>query len=186
MKTYQRSKQSVQNPVQLHTSLCKKLTHDDDTRRLRHTLGKFPTGVAVVTTIGPTGEPVGMTINSFNSISLIPALVGWSIDRKSASYQVFAEARHFGISVLNESQREIARRFAQRGADKFKDLTVEVDRPVLIPNACAWFQCRTFQRFRLGDHLMLVGKVITSEKTDAAPLIFAQGEFHNLPAARAA
>ena len=161
--------------------MCKTLQPPPAHRLLRSQLGQFPTGVAVVTAEDECGQPVGMTINSFQSISLTPALVGWCIDRRSASYPVFAQAERFAISVLHEGQRNIAEHFAKRGADKFAGLTVRTGKPLVIPSACAWFQCQTYSRFLLGDHMMLVGEVIDSDSREASPLVFAQGRFQALP-----
>lgn len=161
--------------------MCKLLTQDIDTRQLRKTLGQFPTGVAVVTTVSSEGQPYGLTINSFSSISLTPALIGWSIDRRAGSYAAFAKTERFAITILNENQEEIARRFARKGIDKFRGINHDPVNPIVIPGGSAWFQCQTFQRFLLGDHLLLVGRVLDSDVSNAQPLVFARGEFHNLP-----
>ncbi|GAB3102521.1 flavin reductase family protein [Aestuariicella hydrocarbonica] len=165
--------------------MCKTLTTQTETRSLRRRLGQYPTGVAIVTTEGRDGKPVGMTINSFHSISMVPALVGWCIDRHAASYCAFAQAEQFSITVLNEHQADVATRFAQRGADKFHGLRIEPGKPLVIPNGSAWFQCSVFNRFRLGDHLMLIGQVIDSGESQASPLVFAQGAFQSLPSLKA-
>lgn len=160
--------------------MCKVLTPDDESLNLRRALGQYPTGVAVVTASAADGSPVGMTINSFCSISLVPALIGWCIDRKSRSYGIFSTAERFTITVLSETQSEIARRFATRGSDKFRGLSCETTMPPVIPKGSAWLKCLTFQRFRLGDHLMLVGKVVESDMSNRKPLVFAQGSFTHL------
>jgi flavin reductase (DIM6/NTAB) family NADH-FMN oxidoreductase RutF len=85
-------------------SMNEKTRPNDAIRELRHALGQFTTGVAIVTALGDDAGPVGMTINSFASVSLEPALVSWCIDRRAASYETFVNARHFGITVLAENQ----------------------------------------------------------------------------------
>ena len=148
-----------------------------DKRELRDAFGRFPTGVAIATALAADGRPVGMTINSLTSISLAPALLAWSIDREAASYDAFAQAERFAISVLAETQAHLALRFATRGADKFGALRLEQDRAPVIPNACAWFQCETWQSVPLGDHTMLVGKVVELDRTASKPLLFLGGQF---------
>ncbi len=161
--------------------MCKSLEKPKETRKLRTAYGCFPTGVAIVTARTSEGLPVGMTINSFTSISLVPALIAWSIDRSAASYRHFATASSFSITVLNDAQSEIARRFATRGEDKFRDIySKDISKPITIPNGSAVFECVTHRAVALGDHLMLVGEVKHYEKTDHQPLLFVQGKFRQL------
>lgn len=160
--------------------MCRKLVPSDKTRALRDALGQFATGVAAVTTLVDGRRPVGMTINSFTSISLAPPLVAWCLDRQAASYLAFARAPRFCISMLSADQASLARRFSRRGADKFADIPVGDEAPV-IEGACAYFRCEAYKRVSLGDHLMLVGKVIDFDKRCSAPLIFARGELLPLP-----
>ncbi len=144
---------------------------------LRSTLGVFPTGVAVVTAAPAGQRPVGMTINSFQSISLQPPLVGWCIDGGAASFQAFARSSHFSISVLAASQAPIARRFATRGADKFAGVPLDGSREPLIPDAAAWLRCVLYRQIPLGDHLMLVGQVEELGSVGGDTLVFAAGRF---------
>lgn len=160
--------------------MCRTLVPRLETRALRDALGQFATGVAVVTTTADDNTPVGMTINSFTSMSMTPPLVAWCVDRRAAGYPVFAHTHHFCISVLADDQIELAKRFATPGGDKFRGIACDGSAPV-IEGACAYFRCDTDQRFLLGDHLMLVGRVIEFEKQTAMPLLFAQGRFHTLP-----
>ena len=161
-------------------AMCKPLNQDAETRQLRRTLGQYPTGVAVVSAVAANGSPVGITINSFCSISLIPALVGWCIDRKSLSYDVFSTTQAFTLTVLSETQTDVAKRFAQRGGATFDETIASEVSPPAIPNGCAWFKCKTFNRFRLGDHLMLVGNIKDSQISERTPLVFYQGIFTHL------
>lgn len=137
--------------------MCNNPRSTRDTGALRRTLGQYPTGVAVVTAVAAGGQPVGMTINSFSSISLAPPLVGWFIDQRSGSYAAFAGAEAFSLSILASGQADVARRFASRGVDKFRGLPQLVtdassDVPI-IAGACAWLHCRVYCRVTLGDHL---------------------------------
>ena len=147
---------------------------------LRGTLGQIPTGVAIVTALAENFQPVGMTINSFNSVSLTPALISWCIDNQSASYRTFSRAKSFVVTVLAEDQTELATRFATRGANKFHGIEISrTDAPV-IPNGCAWFKCETYRSILLGDHMMLVGKIVEFAKNPVQPLVFKGGQFQQL------
>ena len=152
----------------------------DEIVSLRSTLGQFPTGVAIVTALTENHQPVGMTINSFNSISLTPALVSWCIDHQAASYETFTSAANFVVTVLAEGQMELAQRFATRGTNKFRGIEVVGNDAPIIPHGCAWFKCETYRSISLGDHTMLVGKVIEFAKTPIQPLVFRGGRFQQL------
>jgi flavin reductase (DIM6/NTAB) family NADH-FMN oxidoreductase RutF len=147
---------------------------------LRGTLGQFPTGVAIVTALNESHQPVGMTISSFNSVSLTPALVSWCIDHRAASYESFANATSFAVTVLAEGQMELAQRFATRGENKFRGIEIVGNDAPIIPQGCAWFKCETYQSILLGDHTMLVGKVIQFAKNPLQPLVFRGGRFQQL------
>lgn len=147
---------------------------------LRASLGQFPTGVAIVTAIAKNAQPVGMTINSFNSVSLTPALISWCIDRQSASYRTFSRAKSFAVTVLAEDQTDLAMRFATRGANKFRGFEHHHNEAPVIPNGCAWFKCENYHSILLGDHLMLVGKIVEFAKNPIQPLVFKGGEFQQL------
>ena len=160
--------------------MCQAKTKSFTSLAYKQALAQYATGVAVATTLGAQQQPVGMTINSFCSISLQPALVSWCIDVNAHSYPAFAKADHFALSVLSEKQQALAVRFAQRGVDKFKDIPLLEGKAPIIPNACAWFYCRAMHRLILGDHLMLVGEVVDFEQRPQAPLVFAQSQFNQL------
>lgn len=154
----------------------------DVRRELRSALGRYTTGVAIVTARGADGKPVGMTINSFSSVSLAPALVAWCIDRDAASYESFVEAGRFRITVLAENQADLARRFATRGADKFLELETAGDAAPVVAGGCAWFECDRYRAIPLGDHTMLIGEVREFGRQAARPLVFSGGDFHQLQA----
>lgn len=160
----------------------------DEQRALRGALGRFPTGVAIATASSAGHQLVGMTINSLTSISLSPALIAWSIDREAASYDAFTAAKRFAVTVLAADQAELAMRFATRGVDKFRGLDIDRHGAPVIPNACAWFSCETYRLVPLGDHTMLVGRIIEYGTSASPPLVFLAGQFTHLaqPVARAA
>lgn len=146
-------------------------------RALRDAMGRFATGVTVVTTRTPEG-PAGFTANSFASVSLDPPLVLWSPARASARFQVFAEAAHFAIHVLAEDQIDLGLRFVRGGAG-FAGLDVATAPhgvPVL-PDTLARFECRRVAAHDGGDHLVIVGEVTAFTARPGAPLVFSQGTY---------
>ena len=160
--------------------MSRQFNNSDDIFSLRSTLSQFPTGVAIVTALAENHLPAGMTVNSLNSVSLTPALVSWCIDHHSASYRTFAETARFAVTVLAADQVELAKRFATRGANKFQDIDISGNEAPIIPQGCAWFKCETYQSIALGDHTMLVGKVIEFAKNPVPPLVFSGGQFQQL------
>ncbi|MCS3804469.1 flavin reductase (DIM6/NTAB) family NADH-FMN oxidoreductase RutF [Chromobacterium alkanivorans] len=150
-----------------------------DARALRRALGNFATGVTVVTASSPDGERAGVTANSFNSVSLDPPLVLWSLDKRSASNAVFDQAGHFVVHVLAADQIELSNRFARAAADKFAGLTPETGRggAPLLDGCAARFHCRLHQRLDGGDHWILLGLVEAFDDGGAAPLLYHQGMY---------
>ena len=143
----------------------------------RDALGRFATGVTVVTTMTDTG-PLGMTVNSFASVSLDPPLVLWSPAKASERFPFFANAKHYAIHVLADDQAEICQRFALDG-DRFEQLDwtpCEVGRP-LIQGCLARFECDTAAVHDGGDHQIIVGRVTKATTRAGRPLLFARGKF---------
>lgn len=149
-----------------------------DTRELRCALGRFATGVAIATTRGVEG-PVGLTINSFSSVSLTPPLVLWSLRNDASSLRHFLEAKHYAINVLSVSQRELANRFASKEADKFKGVQQRAGASgvPLLSSCIAQFECRLTKSISCGDHYVLVGEVESAWHRDDQPLIFSSGAY---------
>ena len=146
-------------------------------RPLREALGRFATGVCVVTTMTPDG-PMGFTANSFASLSLDPALVLWSPAKSALRYAVFAGARHFAIHVLRADQQDMMHRFVRRGAG-FGGLAQEVTTegiPV-IPGTLARFDCAQAATHDGGDHLIVVGRVLRAATGPGEPLVFSAGRY---------
>lgn len=148
----------------------------DDTRAFRDALGQFATGVAVIATQTEDG-PVGMTVNSFASVSLDPALVLWSIAKDSNRYDVFATAKHVSINILKSDQGALAGTFA-KNADAFSEENSETvnGRPV-IKDALAVFECTLHTAIEGGDHTILLSQVDHVTLGSGAPLVFHQGKF---------
>ncbi len=145
----------------------------------RRALGCFATGVGVVTAIDRNGEKVGITINSFNSVSLDPPLILWSIAEESSSFATFVEAEHFALNVLAVHQRDVCQRFSVAGANQFDGLDCNegIAGVPILPDYSAVFECRTEHRYDGGDHVILVGRVLNVEDRKTDPLIFYRGRF---------
>lgn len=150
-----------------------------DPKDLRHALGTFATGVTIVTTRAEDGSPIGITANSFNSVSLDPPMVLWSLARNARSLPVFERAKHWNVHVLASDQEDLSNRFARAGEDKFADLALDdgvTDAP-LIPGCSARFQCRTAFQYEGGDHVIFVGEVIDYDRSSSPPLVYVTGAY---------
>lgn len=152
-------------------------------RTLRDALGMFPTGVAVVTTQSPDGALHGVTVNSFNSVSLDPPLVLFSLARSLSILPAFLSADAYAVNILREDQRDISARFASPVEDKWGDIEYRAGTtgsPVLH-QVIAVLECRPHAHHDGGDHVIFVGKVVHFEKPDHhKPLIFFRGRYHRL------
>lgn len=149
----------------------------DTMRVLRDALGRFVTGVTVVTTQTNDG-PVGFTANSFASVSLDPPLVLWSPARSSTRFPIFSAAQSFSIHILDTSQADIAARFS-RGGIGFDDLerNYSEDGVPLISNSLARFDCHQHATHDGGDHLIIIGRVVRFALRNGTPLVFSQGGY---------
>lgn len=150
-----------------------------DPRALRDSLGRFATGVTVVTTRGEQGAPVGMTVNSFASVSLDPPLVLWSIGLRSPSLAAFRASPGFAVNVLGAGSRALAMQFARPAEDKFAGVAWSEGQhgAPILDDAIASFECLTAQRIAGGDHEIYLGSVVRHEHSDAEPLLFHAGRF---------
>ncbi|MBN9462593.1 MAG: flavin reductase family protein [Burkholderiales bacterium] len=151
-----------------------------DTRALRRALGCFPTGVTIVTTLGADGAFVGLTVNSFNSLSLDPPLILWSLSTHSTSLRAFESAEHFAVNILADDQAAISRRFALRGPNKFHEVAVHagLGGVPLIEGCAAYIECRAHSSMPAGDHVLFVGRVERVRTSGRAPLVYIGGRYH--------
>jgi 3-hydroxy-9,10-secoandrosta-1,3,5(10)-triene-9,17-dione monooxygenase reductase component len=149
------------------------------TRQFRSALGAFATGVTIVTTRTQSGVDVGLTANSFNSVSLDPPMVLWSLAKNAKSLPAFLESGYFAVHVLSASQEELSHTFATRGADKFAGLKVERGRGdiPLLEGCSARFECRTAVKYEGGDHVVFIGEVEAFDHFDRPPLVFHGGRY---------
>jgi flavin reductase (DIM6/NTAB) family NADH-FMN oxidoreductase RutF len=149
---------------------------------LRNALGSFATGVCVVIARSQSGELVGMTINSFSSVSLDPSLVLWSLKRDSHSYSLFSNAENFVFNVLSFDQKDVAARYAKFGDHQLldEDIAYDGDTPV-IKGAISFFECSYWDHKVAGDHDLIFGQIIKfGSKDECNPLTFFEGKFRGI------
>lgn len=149
---------------------------------LRQALGGFSTGVTIVTTLGKNGQKVGMTANSFNSVSLDPPLVLWSLNRKTNCFDDFINANAFAIHILAADQQELSQRFANVGKNRFEGIECSqgVSGVPILPHYSTCFQCSMEHQYEGGDHIILVGRVVEFVDNQLAPLMFYRGQYKTL------
>lgn len=152
-----------------------------DARDFRTALGCFPTGVCLITTLSPDGRRVGLTANSFSSVSLDPPMVLWSLSRNASSAGVFRDAEYFAINVLAEGDQEISGHFAKSGDDKFARFPERFGEGIagvpLLQGAAATFECHSRHRYYGGDHIIVIGVVERYTHSDKRPLLFHRGRY---------
>jgi flavin reductase (DIM6/NTAB) family NADH-FMN oxidoreductase RutF len=152
-----------------------------DARDFRSALGCFPTGVCLITTVAPDGRRVGLTANSFSSVSLEPPMVLWSLSRNASSAPVFRDAEYFAINVLAAGDEALSTDFAKPGADKFARCTERFSAGLggvpLLQGAVATFECHSRHRYYGGDHIIVIGVVERYAHSDRPPLVFHRGAY---------
>ncbi|MGI9425988.1 MAG: flavin reductase family protein [Hyphomicrobiaceae bacterium] len=153
-----------------------------DERELRDVLGCFATGVAVATTCDHDGEPVGLTISSFNSVSLNPPLILWSLARDARSHAAFCAASAFAINILSNEQKDVCMRFAKSSIDKFGGVAWHsgIRGIPVITDALATLECRHYRQYEGGDHTIFIGEVVHVDASEKAPLIYHRGALTGL------
>lgn len=151
-----------------------------DSRDFRTALGQFATGVAIVTGRNSRDRCIGLTVNSFASVSLDPPLVLWSLGKSSTEYSDFTKARHFAINVLGADQHHLSRRFSEQVEDRFAELDCSdcIEGCPLLKGATAHFVCRIVRKFQGGDHVIFLGEVVHYRYQGGEPLIFHSGQYH--------
>lgn len=150
-----------------------------DARELRRALGRFATGVTIVTTRSPDGTPVGLTANSFSSVSLEPPLILWSLSNAAASLAAFMQADWFAVNVLGSHQQHLSNQFASQGTEKYQGVEYEDGLggcPVLI-DSLACFECTVYSQLPAGDHTIFLGKVERLTHREGQPLLYSSGRY---------
>ncbi len=153
-----------------------------DPKEMRNALGMFATGVAIATTVGDGGAPIGLTISSFNSVSLDPPLVLWSLHNDAPSISAFRNHGHFAINILADHQHDICMQFARPSDDKFAGVSFQAGHEgvPLIDGSAAHFECQTYARYPGGDHEIFVGRVVRLSSSNHEPLVFHRGQFRSI------
>ena len=153
--------------------------------KFKEALGNYPTGVTVVTMMTDDGIPLGLTVNSFASVSIDPLLILWSIDKRVSTYEQFVNSKKFAVHILASNQSELCYLFAARDVDRFSNCEWETSQHQLpiLKNVAAILQCETFKTIEAGDHMILIGRVLEIDGENLAPLLYHKrhtGEIPNL------
>lgn len=147
-------------------------------------LGDYPTGVTIVTTTDQEGTPVGLTVNSFASVSLDPLLVLWSIDHKVSSLDIFTKGEGFAVHILAGDQQELCKAFASKNTDRFGQCSWKLSAHNLpiIEGVRAVLQCKLFKNVEAGDHTILIGEVVDIHLEEKDPMLYHRRHFGPIPA----
>lgn len=153
-----------------------------DQREIRNIAGTFATGVTVITTREANGKPVGMTANSFTSLSLNPPLVLFSIDKNASLYETFMNTKYFAINILSEDQEVLSRQFSKRNIDRFEDVSYEkgVTGTPILNDTIGYFDCAVHTYYDGGDHTIVVGEIKNGEAREGNPLLFYRGKYNKV------
>ena len=147
-------------------------------------MGEYPTGVTIVTTIDEEDNPVGLTVNSFASVSIEPLLVLWCIDKRVSSYDAFIKAENFAVHTLSENQADACWAFAGKEPNRFSKVNwkkSDNDLPIIM-ESLGLLECKTVQQIDAGDHTILIGEVIKISKQDKSPLMYYSRNIGGIPA----
>jgi flavin reductase (DIM6/NTAB) family NADH-FMN oxidoreductase RutF len=157
-----------------------------DRRAFRTALGSFPTGVAVVTTAASAAHHLGITVNSFTSVSLDPPLVLWCMDKKSDRYHAFTTAQSYTVSILGTEHQDVSARLARQGSHDLDGIALRGTElgPPALADALAVFECESEAVHDAGDHAILIGRVVRfMHHENGAPLVFFRGKYGTLATA---
>lgn len=148
-------------------------------------MANYPTGVTVITTNDRGGRPIGLTVNSFASVSLDPLLILWSIDKSASTYESFMKAEKFAVHVLSDDQSDICSLFASKGIDRFHhcEWNYSNDRLPIISGVSSILHCHTYKTIEAGDHIILIGEVFDISSKNNPPLLYHRRKFGHIPKA---
>ncbi|SIS03900.1 NADH-FMN oxidoreductase RutF, flavin reductase (DIM6/NTAB) family [Peribacillus simplex] len=149
----------------------------------KEVMGNYPTGVTILTTTDRGGNPVGLTVNSFASVSLDPLLVLWSIDHKVSTIEAFTAGEKFAVHVLAGDQQELCKTFSSKNIDRFSTCKWSLSKHKLpiIDGVFAVLQCKTFNKIEAGDHTLLIGEVIDIQIEKKDPMLYHRRHFDFIP-----
>lgn len=145
-----------------------------DSNQFCNAMGQFATGITIIACRTAAGKPVGLTINSFNSVSLSPPLVLWSLSRRFKNFTAFEETQHYGVSVLSAEQEYLSKRFSVFHGDRFDGVELQqgLFNMPLISGALAHFECQVRNRHYEGDHVIVVGEVLNCTHSEGPALVY--------------
>lgn len=146
---------------------------------LRKAFGSFPTGVTIITGLSDENTPIGVTISSFNTVSMNPPLVLWSLVNTSRNLTHFQSKKMHLIHVLSDSQGDLALQFAKSGTNKFENVNFSLDENGLpkLGECVTYFHCETYACYPSGDHTIIVSKIISTQTSDLNPLVYGRSKF---------
>ncbi|MFF2498975.1 flavin reductase family protein [Peribacillus sp. NPDC058075] len=147
-------------------------------------MGNYPSGVTILTTTDADGNPCGLTVNSFASVSLDPLLVVWCIDRKSTNLETFQQSEGFAVHILSIDQEDLCWTFAGKDADRFSKANWSLSKNNLpvISGSLGVLECKTVQKIDAGDHIVFIGQIINIDKKDKEPLLYFRWNVGMVPA----
>lgn len=153
-----------------------------DQHAFRAVLGRFATGVTIVTAVGPRNRDVGMTVTAFSSVSLEPPLVSICIDHSASVYSAMAKAKHFVVNILSEGQEAMARRFAEPGPNRFDGIGFDRGQngAVILMEVLGYVECSVVARHEAGDHDIIIGEVEVAMAEEGKPLLYYRGGYAQL------
>lgn len=154
-------------------------TPEMDPSEFRQLLGRFATGVTILTVATPEGRPLGMTANSVASVSLHPPLVSVCVDREAEMHEAVLRVREFVVNVLSSHQEALARRFADKHEDRFEGIGYHLspDGLILLDGVLAHIECERFAEYPGGDHTIVLGRVTGGTTADGRPLLYYRGGY---------
>lgn len=146
-------------------------------------MGQYPTGVTIVTTMDENKNPVGLTVNSFASVSIAPLMVLWCIDKRSSALDVFLQGGKYAVHTLSTDQAEACWAFAGKEKDRFSKVQWETSSNGLpiIQDSLGVFECKTVNKIDAGDHFILLGEVIDLSFAEKAPLLYYNRNVGGIP-----
>jgi flavin reductase (DIM6/NTAB) family NADH-FMN oxidoreductase RutF len=159
------------------------MTNEETKQLFKEAMGNYPTGVTIVTSTDIDGNPVGLTVNSFASVSLDPLMVLWSIDHKVSTIKTFTEQGKFAVHILAGDQQELCKTFASKKVDRFSTCKWDFseDELPIIEGAFAVLECKTFKTVEAGDHTILIGEVTNIQIDEKDPMLYHRRQFGPIP-----
>ncbi|MEO8199948.1 MAG: flavin reductase family protein [Gemmatimonadota bacterium] len=155
---------------------------DVESARFRQLLGRFATGVTIVTATDSQGNPAGMTANTLTSVSLVPPLISVCIDRSADMHSTLEHARAFAINVLGTDQEALSRRFAEEDSGRFEGVGFRRTEggAIVLEGALAHIECERYAQYESGDHSIFLGRVVGGETSEGEPLLYYRGGYASL------